>query len=129
MMHNLGNFLLNIPIGTKVYLGAPAKPMPIEISEAIGHLACTLPEVIEAHLPQCYIPDMMEAPAQVLVLILSSKTNLESILRSITVRLPDILPPGMPLDVLPFLADNQLVSNVRAAQCRVFASADDSRPS
>jgi hypothetical protein len=119
--------LLNIPIGTKVYFGAPAKPMPIEISEAIGHLACTSPEVIEAHLPQCYMPGMMEAPAQVLVLILSSKANLESILRGITVRLPDILAPGMPLDILPLLADNQLVNNVRAAHCRLFSLTDNSR--
>ena len=43
-------------------MGAPAKPMEPEILAAIRSLVDGTPEIIEAHLPQVFVRDAMEAP-------------------------------------------------------------------
>jgi hypothetical protein len=59
------NFTL--PAGTKVFLGAPANPMDAALVRSITELVVSIPAVLEAHLPQCHIPGIMQQSAQILV--------------------------------------------------------------
>ena len=52
--------------GTSVYWGAPAKPMPEIMSDAISQVVAQVPGIVEAHLPQCFVEGDKEA-RQVLV--------------------------------------------------------------
>jgi hypothetical protein len=46
---------MKIPVGATAYIGPPAKPIPKEISDAIGAGLGKIPEILEAHLPMVYI--------------------------------------------------------------------------
>jgi|SRR5215471_4692849 len=61
---------MKIPGGTPVYIGPPAKPIPKEISDAIGTALGKISEIEEAHLPMVYIKGHIDPPAQVLVVVL-----------------------------------------------------------
>ena len=64
---------LSIPRGSQVLLGRAAKPMPESQSAAISELVQSIRGIREAYLPQCFAQGIMEAPAQVLVLVLDPK--------------------------------------------------------
>ena len=64
---------LDIPKGTQVLIGAPAKPMDQTQSAAIGEMLHSLPGVREAYLPHCFVPGVVESPAQILVLVLDNE--------------------------------------------------------
>src|SRR5215467_7513996 len=61
---------MRIPGGTPVYIGPPAKPIPKQISDAIGTALGKIAEIEEAHLPMVYIKGHIDPPAQVLVVVL-----------------------------------------------------------
>ena len=61
---------MKIPAGTTVYMGRPAKPIPKQVSDAIGLQLGKIAEIEEAHLPMVYIKGHIDPPAQVLVVVL-----------------------------------------------------------
>ena len=61
--------MTQLPAGTKVYLGPPAKPMTAERPPAIGAALGELAGIREAHLPMVYIQGKIAPPAQVLVVV------------------------------------------------------------
>jgi hypothetical protein len=61
---------MKIPAGTTCYIGPPAKPIPKQISHAVGAALGKIPEILEAHLPMVYIEGQIDPPAQVLVVVL-----------------------------------------------------------
>src|SRR5215469_6049168 len=67
--------IMKIPAGTSVYIGPPAKPIPKEISDAIGAALGKIPEILEAHLPMVYIKGHVDPPAQVLVIVLEENST------------------------------------------------------
>jgi hypothetical protein len=50
---------------TTAYIGPPAKPIPKQISEAIGTELGKIPEILEVHLPLVYIKGLIDPPAQI----------------------------------------------------------------
>jgi hypothetical protein len=54
---------MKIPAGTIGYIGAPAKPIRKEISDAIGSELGQIPEILEVHLPQVYIKGLIDPPS------------------------------------------------------------------
>jgi type III secretion system (T3SS) SseB-like protein len=111
---------LRIAARTKVLVGAPAAPMAQYISDAIGETISRVPGVIEAHLPQCFVPGVMEAPAQVLIIVVESRGSIAPALESLSGRLPKVLPEGMHLDVWPIESAHPSLAMVRGANCKVF---------
>lgn len=109
---------LRVPAGSQVFLGAPAVPMEPEIVAALGGLVDSAPEVIEAHLPQAFVPGAMSAPAQVLVIV-TEDSDRQLALSKIGPGLGRILPDGRPIDVWPLSPSDQLLPTVRGANCRI----------
>lgn len=108
---------LNIPTGTTVRIGRPARPIAPALVTAIANAVGTVPGVIEAHLPLCHVPSMSPAPAQVLVLVLGDHYQPEDAMRQLRPLLHPILPPGIVLDVWPLDARHTLLPAIRGADC------------
>lgn len=109
---------LTIPAGSRVLLGAPAKPLPESITASLRDLVANAPNILEAHLPQCCCPGTMEAPAQVLVVILKTEEE-ASMVEYINAHLGRILPKGMHLDILPLSPQHNLLETIRKAGCQL----------
>jgi|SRR6185369_2513449 len=111
--------LLNVPAGTRVLLGAPAKPMPLALSNAIADLVRSIAGVHEAYLPQCFIMDAMEAPCQVLVLVLDGTADRRCVLEQVGEGLERVLPRGMHLDIWPMVGASELLTTVRGTRTHI----------
>ena len=91
---------LNIAKGARVYIGAPAQPLPEAITNGLGSLVSKVPGLVEAHLLQCYV-EGEEAARQVLVVVPVSRSQTQAVLDAVGSELPGILPSAVPLDVWP----------------------------
>ncbi len=109
---------LRVPAGSEVFLGAPRVPMEPEIVTALGGLVDSTPEVIEAHLPQAFVPGTMSSPMQVLVIV-TEESDRHVALAKLGTGLGRILPDGRPIDVWPLSPGDQLLPAVRGANCRI----------
>lgn len=110
---------LSIPPGVAVLLGAPAKPMQVAQSNAIGEMVRGIAGVREAYLPQCFVKEVMEAPAQVLVLVLDRAAGRQGVLDAVGEGLARILPPRTQLDVWPMYEGDNLLSTVRGTRTHI----------
>jgi hypothetical protein len=106
---------VNLPPGTPVYIGAPANPLPLELSRAIGDALGNIPGVVEAHLPLMYVKDKIDPPAQILVIVLEQQTPHHSL--EIKRALSRILPTDFPLDVFEVQPQHEVLPIVRKAKC------------
>jgi hypothetical protein len=106
-----------IPAGATMYIGPPAKPMPKEIQQGIANALANVPEVLEAHLPQCYIQGYIDPSAQVLVLVLQANSSPGVIVPRLQERLTAVLPTGTFLDIWPVPENHPMLENVRMAGC------------
>jgi hypothetical protein len=117
----------NVKAGSQILIGAPAVPMPLERSTAIGRLVASVPEVVEAHLPQCYIAGQMPKPGQLLFVVFAKEIS-HSAIQTIGAGLPSIVPPGEFLDMMPITLANSLLETVRGANCQIYARAAKKTP-
>ena len=113
---------LSIPRGSAVLLGAPAKPMPQAVSQAIGEMVRGVVGVREAYLPQCFVRDAMEAPAQVLVLVLDETSNRQTVLDAVGEGLRRVLPAATHLDVWPMSDGDNLLTTVRSTRTHIHCA-------
>ena len=104
---------MKIPAGTTLYIGAPAKPIQKEISEAIGSRLGKIPEVLEAHLPQVYIKGVIDPPAQVLFVVVEENTP--SLRGKIVEGMKQILPPNFYLDIMELQSSSPQLPAIRAS--------------
>lgn len=104
--------IMKITAGTKIYIGPPAKPIPKQISDAIGRALSKISEIVEAHLPMVYIRGQIAPPAQVLVLVLEENTP--SPQTKIMEILGAVLPPNSHMDITEFHPGDPNVATVRA---------------
>ena len=105
---------LRVPAGSEVFLGAPKVPMEPKIVAALGGLVDNTPEVIEAHLPQAFVPGTMSTPMQVLVIV-TEESDRHVALTKLGTGLGGILPDGRPIDVWPLSPGDRLLPAVRGA--------------
>jgi hypothetical protein len=110
---------LKIPSGARVFLGAPAQPLEESSVEAITDVVESVPEIVEAHLPQCYVPKAMSKAAQVLVIVVSPG-HVERTAATVVERISAVLSPGALLDVWPVAVDSALLGAIRGAECKIF---------
>jgi hypothetical protein len=95
---------------------------------SIAELVKSVPEILEAHLPQCAIPGIMQGVAQMLVVVVPATGDIESALRPLHEGLGRLIPPGHHLDVWPILPDNNLLPAVRSTGCNVENSLPGEAP-
>src|SRR5260370_9927279 len=107
-----------VPAGVQAYFGAPAKPMQQELVGAIADLLNSKSEIMEAHLPQCYVPATMQQPAQVLVVILATEAHVEGTLKSLQEGLGTLTLPGGHLDIWPLTPNSTMLPAIRKPGCR-----------
>jgi hypothetical protein len=86
------------------------------IVAAIRRLVDNAPGIIEAHLPQVFVPGAMEAPAQVLVIVVADADSQRAVDR-LGSGLGSIVPRGRSIDVWPLRPGDPLLPTIRAAGC------------
>ncbi len=102
---------MNLPEGTTIYVGPPAKPMDSKLSERIGAAVATIPGICEAHLPQTYIEKVIDPPEQVLVAVLED--DIATVRPALGEALRPIFPEGSSLAIFEWHRNNPLLPTVR----------------
>lgn len=118
-----------IASGTRVLVGAPARPMPQAQAAAIADALSRVGGVREAHLPQLYAPGAMDEPSQVLVVVLEEGRDPERLAREISCALAGLLTEGSRLDIFPLTPASEMLTAVRGAGCRILGATQDARKS
>lgn len=103
--------MMKIAAGTEVYIGPPSKPIPKQISNAIGAGLSQIPEIVEAHLPMVFAPGHIDPAAQVLVVVL--KENTASPQEKIADVLRVVLPENSHMDVMESHSGDALLQTIR----------------
>ncbi len=101
--------------GAEVYIGRPRNPLGDDHVKSIGRLVRGLPRLREAHLPQLFVPGLMQQPAQVLVIgtdadpaeLAEAVGRLQALVAEKT---------GQVLDVLPLSNGSPLWTDIRNQQ-------------
>ncbi|MGH9945035.1 MAG: hypothetical protein ACRD9R_22015 [Pyrinomonadaceae bacterium] len=112
----------DVPTGTHIMIGAAARGMPQAQAAAIADMLSRVGGVTEAHLPQCFVPGVMDAPAQVLTLVLAPGADADAVMREVGCQLGLMLPEDQRLDVWPIEGTNPLLEKVRIVGCRILGS-------
>jgi hypothetical protein len=103
---------MKIPAGTPVYIGPPAKPIPKQLSDAIGTALGEIGEIEEAHLPMFYIKGYIDPPAQILVVVLEE--NAPSPQARIAEALRSVLPTNSHMDIKELHPSDKSLPTIRA---------------
>ena len=111
---------LTLAHGRDVMFGRPATPIAPEPTAAIAGAVAQCAGVREAHLPQCFMPGVSEAPAQVLFVVLERGVTGDTLMAELGPRLHGIVPSGVFLDVLPVQPTDSLLPAIRNAGCEIF---------
>jgi hypothetical protein len=111
-----------IPTGATVYLGKPAKPVQPKLVDSLRAVIAELPNILEAHLPQCWVKDILPEAGPILVLVLSGDSDgADDVALQMERRIAAILPPGSHLDFWLLAPNEPVLQAVRGAGCVVFA--------
>jgi hypothetical protein len=111
---------------TKMYFGAPAKPMPEIMAGGIRQVVAQVPGILEAHLPQCFMEGDKDA-RQVLVVGVERHGEIARIAQDLMGKLQLLFAPGQFIDILPF-ESGAVPPGVRQAGCQIFkAEAPDKK--
>ena len=116
-----------IEAGTQVLIAAPANPMPAAQSAAIADALSRVAGVEEAHLPYCFIPGLMDEPAQVLVVVTGGR-GAEEVLHDVNCALARLLTEDTRLDIIPLNRESGMLKSVRAVGCQILGARRGARP-
>jgi hypothetical protein len=114
--------VIEIRAGTRVLIGAPSEPLNPRTTDQIADAVARLPEILEAHLPQCYIREIMRKSAQVLVIVVPDERASGSATVVLRHNLSMLIAPGMHLDIWPVLPNNSLLATIRSVGCEIYRS-------
>ena len=112
--------------GTKMFFGAPAKPMADVMVDALGQVVAQVPGICEAYIPQCFIEGDAEA-RQVLVVGVEKQERIPEVMQDLMGKMKLLLPPGVFMDILPY-PTAELPEEARVEKCRILASPAKSKP-
>jgi hypothetical protein len=114
---NTGRF--TVRAGSAVYLGAPAVPMDSGLANEIASMVAACPEIVEAHLPQCWVKNVMPQAAQILVIVLETPESAHTV-RRLESEVSGILPKDSHLDIWSMTLGHSMLEAVRNAKCKIF---------
>ena len=109
---------MRIPAGATLYIGPPAKPIPKQVSDAIGIALGMISEIVEAHLPMIYIKGQIDPPAQVLVVVLGE--NSPSPQAKITDALRTVLPTNSKINITELHPGDPNLPTIRATGTQLY---------
>ena len=110
----------DLPAGTQLSFGVPAMPMPEIMADAIGQVVAQVPGILEAYIPQCFIPGDTEA-RQVLVVGVSKRREIPRIMEQLMGKMELLLQAKHFIDILPFSVSTMPVA-ARIAACCIHGS-------
>ncbi len=113
-----------IPAGSRVFLGAPANPLPETEIGFLRQLVSEQPEIIEAHFPQCYVELVTPAPCQVLFVLCESAASGQTAVATLNQQIAEAILPGGSVDIFPLTPGHELLQPVRDSGCRLFKRAN-----
>jgi hypothetical protein len=108
---------MKIPAGTTAYIGPPAKPIPKQISNAIGTELGKIPEILEVYLPLVYIKGLIDPPAQVLFVVVEESTP--SPQGKIGEVMRRVLPTNFYMDITELHSSDPQLPAIRASATRL----------
>ena len=115
------SFPFRMPRAGEVLIGQPTKPDRALARSVAGFLAA-FPEVQEAHLPQCFAPDKMTRPAQVLVVVFSGPQDAQEVMPRLREDVARLIPRGEFLDIWPITTPGGFLESVRGTRCRISSA-------
>lgn len=98
-------------------IGKPAQPMSAERQRILSRVVFYSEDVVEAHIPMCFIPGQTATSQEVLVVVLKEGCDELGVMRNLSARLATVLPAGEEMLSLPLSPDSELLEPVRAAGC------------
>ena len=110
---------LDLTTATNVLVGKPAKGPSRRRLKQISALLGEIPEIREAHIPEVFAIGIMQAPRNVLFLVIEPDTAIDDIASRIGAALDTLLGKRERLDVWPVTAEHRLIATVREADCLV----------
>jgi hypothetical protein len=116
-----------IEAGTQVLIAAPSHPMPAAQSAAIADMLSKVAGVEEAHLPYCFVPGVMDEPAQVLVLVIKREADAEEVLHTVNCHLAQLLTEDARLNIFPLTRESGMLKSVRAVGCQILGAQSNAK--
>lgn len=98
--------------------GAPARPMPKIMFDAITQAVAQVPEIREAYVPQCYIKGDKEA-RQILVIGVDKERRIPEIMESLGGKVQLLFPDGAFVDIIPYVS-SLMPKEARIEECRIM---------
>lgn len=98
-----------------VIVGKSKKPYSEEIISSITKAVQSVPDIIEAYVPQWFEPDKMEEAEQVLVVILNNGKDPNVIMPMLLDAFDKYLPNGPDIPALPMDIDDPLLFDIKNA--------------
>lgn len=100
-------------------IGKPAQPMSAERQRRLSQVVFFSEDVVEAHVPMCFIPGHTATSQEILVVVLKEGSDEPGVMGALTARLATVLPAGEEMLSLPLSVGSDLVDHVRAAGCQL----------
>ena len=110
----------DLPAGTQMFFGVPAKPMPEIMADAIGQVVAQVHGIRDAYLPQCFIQGDAEA-RQVLVVGVEDPGKIPEIMDDLMGKMSLVLPESQFIDILPF-SISSMPGGARVTECKIFGA-------
>lgn len=108
-----------MPNGLPMLIGKPAQPMSAERREILSLMVFAAEEIIEAHVPMCFIPGHMSTSQEVLVVLLQEGCDQEMVMRNMSARLATVLSPEEEMLSFAVSPDSEVLAQIRATGCRL----------
>lgn len=102
-----------------MFMGEPAEPAPAGFLGSIRSVVSADGRVMEAYYPQCYIPTVMERPAQVLFVLSMSKSEAELAVHSLMKKFDELIEFDVDIYLVPLSISDAIVSELRRVGCKV----------
>ena len=106
--------------GEEILLGRPARPISNNILDCIADIVGKENDILEAHMPQCFIVGLMERADQVLILVHGAASPIQDILARIEQQLGSVMPDGQSLLIWPMTEVDDLLETVRQTNCQLI---------
>ncbi len=111
-----------IPEGAQVTFKRPVRPLPGFLIRCMASLIASLPGVVEGHLPECFVQEVMKRPAQVLVLVVAADANEREVVAAVEKGLETFMRPDQRIEIWPMPTTSTLLAAVREVCCGVTRS-------
>jgi hypothetical protein len=111
-----------IPEGAIVLFNRPPRPLPGYLIRCIASLIASVPGVTEAHLPQCFVAEVMSGPAQLLVLVLAVEANEREVVAAVEAGLKVFMREEQRLEIWAMPPTARRLEAVRNVGCGIQRS-------